>query len=52
MPSNAKMRPRMWSGTIFCNPYEESIHWEPPPVWASATAGNASSRLDTMPRSA
>ena len=52
IPSNAKMRPRMWSGTIFCNPYEESIHWAPPPVCASATAGSARSRLGTIPSNA
>ena len=52
IPSNAKMRPRMWSGTIFCRPYDESIHWAPPPVCASATAGRASRRLGTIPSNA
>ena len=40
--SNASTRPRMRSGTISWSPYVDSVHWPPPPRWASMTNTPAS----------
>jgi hypothetical protein len=50
--SNEKIRPRMWSGTMRCKPYDESVHWAPPPRCAIPIASAANHRLGINPSSA